>query len=289
MPQKIVLDTDIGTDIDDAVCLAYLLAQPECDLLGVTTVSGQALERAKLVSVLRGVAGYDNMPIYPGVEAPLLVPPVQVIAQQAEALPKWQHAIGFAQGEAINFLRQIIRTYPGEVTLVAIGPLTNIALLFALDAEIPLLLKELVIMGGYYTVPGGALEHNIRCDPHAAQIVFNSPVRLRAVGLDVTRQVTLDADEVRARFSSKLLAPVLDFAEVWFRDVTGQITFHDPLAAAVIFDDSLCRFEYGHASVELRDDATLGYTYWSQNESGRHAIAMTVDPARFFDHFFQVV
>lgn len=286
MTEKIVLDTDIGSDIDDAVCLAYLLVQPDCDLLGVTTVSGQALERAKLVSVLANVAGYANLSIYPGVEAPLLVPPRQPLAPQAEALPNWDHAIGFSQGEAINFLRQTIRTYPGQVTLVAIGPLTNVGLLFALDAEIPHLLKELVIMGGHYLDGADQREHNILCDPHAAAIVFNSPVRLRAVGLDVTQQVKLDADDVRQRFTTRLLAPVLDFAEVWFRDVCGSITFHDPLAAAAIFDDSLCTFESGQARVEIHDENKLGYTYWSAGDNGGHAVGVTVEPTRFFDHFF---
>ncbi|MBN1563593.1 MAG: nucleoside hydrolase [Anaerolineae bacterium] len=290
MSQKILLDTDIGTDIDDAVCLAYLLAQPACDLVGVTTVSGEAHERAKMVSVLCKIAAQDQIPIFPGVEAPLLAAQRQPFAQQAEALARWDHAIGFPSGEAINFLRQTIRAHPGEIILLAIGPLTNIALLFALDRTIPTLLKELVIMGGHYVnrlAGTHPLEHNIRCDPHAAAIVFNSPVPMRAVGVEVTRRVVMQADEVRARFDTELLRPVLDFAEVWFRDIE-RITFHDPLAAAAIFDADLCTFERGITSVELTSEPLRGYTHWQRDDAGWHQVAATVDAAAFFAHFFSV-
>jgi purine nucleosidase len=87
MSTKVLLDTDIGSDIDDAVCLAYLLAHPECDLLGITTVSGQPVERAQLASALCKVAGKD-VPIYPGTADPLLIPQRQTRARQSAALPR---------------------------------------------------------------------------------------------------------------------------------------------------------------------------------------------------------
>jgi purine nucleosidase len=291
MAKKILLDTDIGTDIDDAVCLAYLLAHPECDLVGVTTVSGEADQRARMVSALCKAAGQGTIPIFPGVESPMLVAQRQPRAPQAQALSRWDHARDFPSGEAINFLRHTIHAHPGELTLLAIGPLTNVGLLFALDDEIPTLLKELVIMGGHYVnrLAGTSLcEHNIRCDPHAAAIVFNRPVPMRAVGLEVTHQIVMEADEVRARFDTDLLRPVLDFAEVWFREMAGHITFHDPLAAAVLFDDTLCMFERGTATVELTSEWLRGYTHWQYDDAGRHRIASAVDPADFFAHFFSV-
>src|SRR5215213_5319664 len=104
MVKKVILDTDIGSDIDDAICLAYLLSQPECDLLGITTVSGEVRERAKLASALCKTAGRD-VPIYPGVEKPLLIAQRQPRAPQAAALGDWAHESNFPQGEAINFLR----------------------------------------------------------------------------------------------------------------------------------------------------------------------------------------
>ena len=86
MVTKVLLDTDIGSDIDDAVCLAYLLAQPACDLLGITTVSGEADKRAMMASALCRVAGVE-IPIFPGAEEPLLVPQKQTRAPQAAVLP----------------------------------------------------------------------------------------------------------------------------------------------------------------------------------------------------------
>jgi purine nucleosidase len=216
---KILLDTDIGSDIDDAVCLAYLLAQPACELLGITTVSGEPTRRAAMASALCHVAGKD-IPIFAGVAAPLLVTPRQPHAPQADKLAHWPHDSHFPTRRAIEFLRTTIRAHPGEVTLLTIGPLTNIALLFSIDPEIPHLLKELVMMCGVFTnrrAGVGPLEWNALLDPHAAAIVYRAPVRVhRSIGLDVTTQVVLPAAEVRRRFQHPLLRPVLDFAEVWF-------------------------------------------------------------------------
>jgi inosine-uridine nucleoside N-ribohydrolase len=293
MPKKILLDTDIGSDIDDAVCLAYLLARPNCELLGITTVSGEPNERAMMASAQCKAAG-KSVPIYPGAAEPLIVPSRQPRAPQAAALARWDHETTFPQGEAIEFLRQTIRQHPREVTLLAIGPLTNIALLFRTDPEIPALLKSLVMMGGLFDPArtrnwrGGKWEWNIYCDPHAAAIVYRTPIQAhRSVGLDVTTQVTMDAPQVRERFQTKLLQPVLDFAEVWFKDAE-RITFHDPLAATTVFNDAICSFEHGDVSVELHDPDDFAVTKWTPEPDGRHEVATTVDGERFFDEYFSV-
>ena len=113
---KVLLDTDIGTDIDDAVCLAYLLQQPKCNLLGITTVTGQAMERAKLASAICRWAGRD-VPICPGADDPILVAQRQTIAQQAECLPRWDHQERFPRGEAVEFLRARFKEYDGKYLL----------------------------------------------------------------------------------------------------------------------------------------------------------------------------
>ena len=288
MTTKILLDTDIGSDIDDAVCLAYLLARPNCELLGITTVSGEAEKRAMIASAQCKVAGRE-IPIYPGCEDPLLVTPKQTHAPQAAALKNWAHETRFPQGEAIEFLRRTIRQHPGEITLLTIGPLTNIALLFKTDPEIPRLLKSLVMMCGVFTnrrAGVGPLEWNALLDPHATAIVYNTSVAVhQSIGLDVTVQVTMDADAVRQKFQPPLLRPVLDFAEVWF-ERRPIITFHDPLAAAILFDEAICTFETGQVSVELTSPRLSGLTYWQAEESGGHEVALGVNPTHFFDHFF---
>ena len=288
--EKVLFDTDIGSDIDDAVALAYLLAQPRCELLGITTVTGEPVKRAMMASAMCKIAG-KIVPIYPGAAEPLLVTQGQPHAPQAAALERWDHETTFPQGQAIEFLRSTIRRHPGEITLLAVGPLTNIGLLFAVDREIPSLLKRLVLMCGVFTnrLPGvGPREWNAIGDPHATAIVYRSSAAVhRSLGLDVTCQVVMPAAEVRQRFQPSLLAPVLDFAEIWFSK-RDRITFHDPLAAVSIFDEDVCAFTRGKVDVELTSERLQGLTYWKEDATGRNEVALQVDPTRFFNSYFSV-
>jgi inosine-uridine nucleoside N-ribohydrolase len=287
--QKVLLDTDIGSDIDDAVCLAYLLAQPDCDLLGITTVTGEAGRRAEMASALCRIAGKD-IPIYPGAEKPLLVEQKQPLAQQAKALERWSHQTFHRASamEAVDFLRSTIRSQPGEIHLLTIGPLTNAGLLFAIDPEIPALLKSLTMMVGKFQSRGG--EWNAIGDPHATAIVYRAEAPIhRSTGLDVTLQVRMEAEQVRRRFQAELLRPVLDFAEVWF-ERAKEIVFHDPLAAVTLFEPEVCRFQRGKVEVDLSSPETAGSTLWTPGgPAGPHEVALEVDPARFFKHYFSVV
>jgi inosine-uridine nucleoside N-ribohydrolase len=289
MSTKVLLDTDIGSDIDDAVALAYLLGNRQCELLGITTVTGQAEKRAQLADALCRAAGRD-VPIFPGSEQPLLVAQRQVEARQAPALSKWPHATDFPAGRAVQFLWETIRAHPGEIILLTIGPLTNVALLFGMDPEIPSLLKGMVSMCGLFSnrVAGwGPVEWNASLDPHAAGMVYHCRVPFhRTVGLDVTTRLSLGVDEVRERFRGPLLAPVLDFAEAWFRH-RDTIVFHDPLAAAVIFNETLCTFVRGTVDVELESRRFAGAMHWTVNPAaGTHEVAVSVDRQRFFEEFF---
>lgn len=284
---NVFLDTDIGSDIDDAVALAYLLAHPRCRLMGITTVSGEPEARARIASAVCRNVGRD-VPIFPGASDPLLVPQLQPRAPQADALGRWDHRARFARGEAIEFMRHVIRTHARDITLLAIGPLTNIALLFKVDPDIPFLLGGLVMMGGRF-LGAGKPEWNIRLDPHAAEIVFRSGVEVhRCVGLDVTEGVTLPAARVRESFAAPVLRPVRDFAEVWFRE-RETITFHDPLAAAAALDPAVCAFTRGDVTVELSDGEGRGITRFEPTPAGKHAAASSVDADRFFAGFFDVV
>ena len=292
----VLLDTDIGSDIDDAVALAYLLKQPQCDLLGITTVSGEPEKRASLADAVCQAAGRSGIPVHVGTGKPLLVAQRQPEASQFEALKaSYLHRLFEPNHTAVEFLRRTIRARPNEITLLTIGPLTNIALLFATDPEIPAILKQLVMMGGRYfpSSPDGANgEWNILCDPHAAAIVFEAPVpKLIAVGLDVTEQCTMSAEECRERFikAGGPLLSVAAMAEVWFRH-TQQITFHDPLAAALIFEPQLCGLLSTRIDVELCQPGKLGDTLLREDSTlSGHQVARGVDPQAFFDHYFSIV
>src|SRR5947199_9706432 len=103
MTTKLLLDTDIGSDIDDAVCLAYLLRQPQCELLGITTVSGEPEQRAMLAHAICAAEGRGEIPIHSGSPLPLLRPQRQREAPQAAALPRWPHKDAFPPCTAVDF------------------------------------------------------------------------------------------------------------------------------------------------------------------------------------------
>jgi len=296
MATKIILDTDIGNDIDDAFCLAYLLAQPQCDLVGITTVTGQPVKRAQMASAMCKIVGKD-VPIYPGIEKPMLFKFMQHTATQAAALDKWPHQKEFPEFQAINFLRETIRANPGEIVLLTIGPLTNIGMLFTLDPEIPSLLKSLVMMCGVFTnrmAKAGPREWNAMVDPHATAIAYKHAVKVhRSIGLDVTNQVAMPAGEVKKRCKAPVLQPVRDFLDIWMHQWDIPVLFHDPLAATTLFDDRICGFERGSVNVEMNgSDRAIGMTHWNKQPAdgpaGPHEVALQVDVPRFFDHYFGV-
>jgi inosine-uridine nucleoside N-ribohydrolase len=288
---KILLDTDIGTDVDDAVALAYLLSHPDCELLGITTVTGEAEKRASLASVVCKAAGKD-IPIYPGAEHPMQGEQRQSVAQQAAVLPRWTHETNFPRNPAVDFLADTIRAHPGEVTLLTIAPLTNIGMLFSTYPDVAELLAGLVMMGGNFDETGpeaGRIEWNIACDPIASEITYKAPVHLhRSLGLNVTQRVMMSADDVRKRFTAPLFKPVVEMAEIWFEQFYPFITFHDPLAAATIFDASLCTYKRGRVKIEKEDANTKTILQPSESDVP-HQVAMTVDVDGYFQHFFSIV
>jgi purine nucleosidase len=309
MPDRIpiLLDTDPGSDIDDAVALAYLLRQPRCELLGVTTVSGDVSKRAAIVEIVCAAAGRTDIPIHAGRTLPLAHGQGQPFVPHYEAVADLPHR-SYQPNQAVDFLRNTIRSRPGEIVLLSIGPYTNIATLFALDPEIPSLLKGIVSMGGRF-FSEDHLEWNAICDPTATAITYQTPGRQHlSVGLDVTLQVTLDADAVQAKFTGPLLDTVLKMATKWFEH-SGRITFHDPLAAALIFEPWLCETAEGTISVDI----ITGRTTFQPNENsgtplpsegegaggegkksiqtkkGADRVAKTVQAKAFFDHYFEIV
>lgn len=290
----VLFDTDIGSDIDDAVALAYLLAQPRCELLGVTTVTGDTGQRAALADIVCRAASRTDVPIHAGLPDVLLHGPGQPQVPQYAAVAHHDHHTNWPHS-AIEFLRQTIRARPGQITLVAVGPLTNVAALFLADPEIPSLLKNVVLMGGVFTGGAGhgpgAREWNALVDPVATAITFRrAEGKLLAVGLDVTTRCRLWADECRRRFAAAggALAVVAEMAEVWFKNAR-EITFHDPLAAAVVFEPDLCGYHHGQVRVVADEGPFAGLTRWEPKPEGPHTIATEIEPERFFAHYFHVV
>ena len=286
--RRIILDTDIGSDIDDAVALAWLLARNDCEIVGITTVAGEPQRRAAIASAMCRVAGRD-IPIYPGVALPMQGEQRQPRATQAEALAQWPHETAFPAGEAIEFIRRAVRAAPGEITLLSIGPLTNIAYLLSIDPEVAGMFADVVSMVGTFdrlAFGGRTQEWNAFCDPLAIDTVLRAPIPShRIVPLDVTEQLSLSSAEVRQRFGHKLLQPVLSFAESWFAR-TDRIVFHDPLAAVLLFHPEICTWHRGTVDCDLLP-RQAGRTIWRPGaEPQRHVVAFEVDAPAFFEHYF---
>ena len=137
---KILLDTDIGQDIDDALTLSYLLCNPRCELMGITTVSGVVDERAQMASAICRSVGRDDIPIYPGFNECIFVEPRLVSVPQIGMVSNWSHRTEFPKNQALQFMQRTIRENPGEIVLLGIGPMGNIGRLFLFDPELPRLL-----------------------------------------------------------------------------------------------------------------------------------------------------
>ncbi|MEM0923703.1 MAG: nucleoside hydrolase [Pseudomonadota bacterium] len=196
MTVKMVIDTDPG--IDDAMAILYALSDPAIDLLGLTTVFGN-------VPVAQATKNALGLLAHVGAELPVAQGAAQPSLQPPKPHPDFVHgADGFGevspQGvpampdprDAADFLIDTIRAHPREVTLVPIGPLTNLAILLDRAPEVASLVREVIVMGGAVHTKGNITPHaeaNIWQDPHAAERVLSAPWPLRLIGLDVTEQV----------------------------------------------------------------------------------------------------
>ncbi|KKI92522.1 hypothetical protein WQ54_09195 [Bacillus sp. SA1-12] len=292
MVKKILLDTDIGGDIDDALCLAYLLQQPLCKIVGITTVGGEVEKRAMIADAICKAAG-KNISIYAGADQTLLPNSLYPTPDGAVKLTNWPHETTFKKNQAVDFMRKTIRENPNEISLLAIGHLTNIALLFLVDPEIPSLLKEIYIMSGVFSaeleasmeMPMG--NWNSWIDPHASAIVYNTNVPIhKTFGLNVTSKLVLTQEDRLNIFSTHLMRVVEDFGSPWLQE--NEITFHDPLVAACLFEPQLCNYQRGFIEVDSYNKRKLGMMSFLANTRGNCEIASSVDRNRFFEHYVSI-
>ncbi len=252
MTTDLILDTDIGDDVDDALALGLICNSPELNLVGVTTVFRDALRRAILATEVLRLFGREEVAVHAGTSRPLLQRWEDIarggesVGKQFEALdPKLKPPIS---AHAVDFLAQKIIEYAkrGErLTVAAIGPLTNIALLFARYPEtIPLC--RLLLMGGRWSE--GYAEWNILCDPEAAAMVFRAGADLTMVGLDVTNRCVLSDEQVaQFRASNTPRATFLaDLIALW----DHKVTLHDPLTVLTLCEECV-RFETKRIEVGL--------------------------------------
>jgi len=280
----VLLDTDIGTNLDDALALAYLLRQPRCELLGVTTVTGRPEVRAQLADAVCRALGRPNVPVHAGAGQALAGHQIQPEVPQSPVLARWPHRERIPSDTAVEFLQKTIRSRPGEITLLTVGALTNVARLYAADPEIPRLLRAHVLMAGLYTETVSSTERNVSGDPEAAAAVFAAGVPTRCLGREVTAQCRISAEDFRRRLTHTSLRIMTEMAEIWLAS-HQDVLLHDALAAACILDPGLCAFQPGRVAVELQGEHR-GVTIFAPDPAGRHQVARTAKPEQFLDHLF---
>ena len=299
--QKVIIDTDPG--VDDAFALFLALRSRELEVLAVTAVAGNVPLTVTLPNALRlvEIAGRTNFPVAAGASSPLIrklvtaayahgnngLAGVQFPAARLEAVKE----------PAADLICRLVRENAGEVTIVGIGPLTNIALALRQDPEIISMIRRIVLMGG--SLSGGnvtpAAEFNFYVDPEAANIVFDSGIPIRMVGLDVTRKVQLTDQHVASlragagrvsEAAARIADAVMQMArgEKW----QGGPHLHDPLAVSSMIDPEIVTFEDYHVEIETSGSITAGESVgwkhaplWGSAPLQLATVAENSDPPQF--------
>jgi purine nucleosidase len=290
----IIFDTDIGDDIDDALALALALQSPELDVRAVTTVVDDTERRTRLAWKQLGIYNRQDIPVATGANEPLLDPVRTTRARQFEVLTPQDSAPAAAHRRAADLIIATLLASPEKLTLVPVGPLTNIALALKTEPAIKAKIERIVLMGGAFEML--TPEYNIRRDRIAAEIVFRSGVPITAVGLDVTTKCKLqaaDIDRLRAA-NNPASAFLVRLIELWQNGRSDQFpTLHDPLAVAVSFLPTLVETRLGSVQVETSSPLTNGITLFTpadrlpKAEVASTQVARQVDVRRFVDMFLQ--
>ena len=296
-PVKVVLDCDPG--IDDALAIIFGCGHPGLDLVGLTTVSGNvelSQVTANALSVLE-LAGHPEVPVVAGSGQPLLRPPVHAREVHGESglgaarLPAARTEP--ASGHAVDFLIDTIGAAPGDITLVATGPLTNIALALRREPRLAGWVRDFVIMGGSATRGNvtPAAEFNIAVDPEAAAIVFGAGWQVTMVGLDVTLQARATPDvqdrmQALGQLGADLLLPGLLGYRGEPAGAAAGPPVHDVCALVLVAEPGLFGCVPARVEVETVGRWTAGMTVtdFTAAEDVRNAlVAMSVDVPAFWD------
>jgi purine nucleosidase len=282
--EKVIIDTDIGDDVDDAFALALAVKSPEMHVLGITTVFGETEARAKIVDRFLAEVGKSEIPV--------------LVGKPAGKTPMSQRRYGeegtFAKsshGDAADFILQQINKHPGEITLIAIGPLMNVGEVIDHDAAAFRKLKRVVIMGGSVRKGYGdfgynehfppAPEWNILNDVKSAQKLFASGVPLYVMPLDSTQ---LKLDEVKRAFLFTRGTVVSDqlaiLYHLWAQETP---TLFDPMAVTFVMRPDLCPVTALHIRVDEK-----GYT---REEPGtpNAQVCLSSNPEDFFQFYLRRV
>ncbi|MCW2641055.1 MAG: Inosine/uridine-preferring nucleoside hydrolase [Dactylosporangium sp.] len=294
---EVIVDCDTG--IDDAFALMYLTAHPQVTIVAAGSIWGNVPAAPAALNTLRvlELCGAGGVPVAVGAATPLAkafipydgVHGADGLGNTGQPAP----AGGPAAGSAAEQLVRLAREHPGRLTVVATGPLTNVALAHLLEPRLSTLLNRVVVMGGAVDAPGNVTalaEANIWGDPEAAKLVLNSGLAVTLVGLDVTMGVLLEEEALRVRrdrsaagaFASAVAKQYFDFYEP--RTLRRAAPPHDLVAAVLAVEPELATYDQATVEVLTSDDTARGKTVvdrrsWA-DRTGPVSVARTVDAER---------
>lgn len=306
MSRKVLLDLDTG--IDDSMAIAEAIANPAFELIGITCEFGNVHQDTGVRNALAvlHLLGHDEVPVYPGARHALkwdsdkdFFPPRNILdihgdngvgnadIPDSPRAPETEHAV--------DAIVRLCRELGEDLTIVATGPLTNLALAYQKDPEALAMAGNITIMGGAVATEGNVspcAEANISNDPEAAQIILTSGLCCTLVGLDVTMKVILTkqmVEEWRAYgFAGQKMADIVGFYvdahDTWLAPTLGGCALHDPLSVAVAADPTLCGYLPSVMKVDLEGDLrgrTIGDQAQIRNPVRPVQVALTVDGPRF--------
>ncbi|MFD2922290.1 nucleoside hydrolase [Halobacillus naozhouensis] len=301
--EHIILDVDTG--IDDALAIAYAVHSPELNVLGITTGFGNVSQKEATRNTLQVLDVLDadqNIPVIPGATTPISGRHIKEKSTRIHGEDGLGNSgLPFSKRtphpyEAADFIIEKMEEYPGQITVIAVGPQTNMALAIQKKPEIVHLAKRVVIMGGAVTVPGNVTpyaEANIYADPDAASIVFESCMPVTLVGLDVTMQTLLRVEDVQKWTAvnsdySDFLQTICHYyinAYHQFDPALGGCALHDPLAVGVVIDPSFVKMTPMHVGVNIERGDSLGNTHEVSKNNKNVEVCLDIDVDRFVSHF----
>lgn len=294
-----IIDTDPGDDIDDAFAIT-LAVKSNMNIAGITTVFRNAVQRAKMTKMLLRTCGREDIPVCAGIDTAVVQKMEYLLG--AELLEKEMKDGGYtlpqylpemdnetiSEEHAVDFIIRKARENKGNLVIIAIGPFSNIAMAVRKAPDIIPLIKEIRVIGGYYTedVP----EWNVACDPESARVMYTSSIPIKAIGLDLTLQCALDAQTVEKLKSYKsgtngLISIMLD---KWFAHYGyDKPIMHDPLVIANILNPEIVGFEKKSVLIGLQgEDRSKTIIQEKKSlENSEIEVGLTVRPELFFDVF----
>ena len=269
VPEPVVIDTDPG--VDDAIALLMALASPRLDVVGLTTTAGNVPigpATRNALAILESV-GRTDIPVARGATRPIrgrFAYARHVHSAEGLTHPLPPPQIRTSDTSAVQFLSETLRTHPGEVTLIALGPLTNLARLHRDQPSVLGLAKRVIVMGGAVGIPGNVTPHaefNFYSDPTAARLVIESGVPLSLIDMAPCLQVFLTRDDVAAAHPSTAEGILVEqLLAGWFRldDTRERFNMYDPLTLVAAVCPEAIKFRPATMTVDdsgTTDDSTL--------------------------------